>query len=299
MLYKYLIFLTFSISLLNINAKNIIRNSTLSPASEIYYNQICNCIEKSGLKDKEIIIVRIDGFDILSYDGISGTVDNATYSEGSIINYIRAIASPAAIYPNFIHDKTTGYKPVFYFCLDESYFNKLSNKEKEAIIYHEIGHIYNNHLSKLKCWNTSLSLLSFITSQCLLYKFFKLFSKSKVNEDKTVSLAFRLSNNDIKDFFKKQLCVISGLGSIALISRLIKMYKSRQFEYEADEFSFKQIKDASAFKALFNRWNKIKTKPSGLAKLLITHPTPDERIDAIEKLDKKQKKKINQKNQYN
>src|SRR3989338_3852841 len=105
--------------------------------------------------------------------------------------------------------------------LTEGLFKFLDEKELEAVIAHEAGHIVNKDFILMTIASTLLSLL---------YQFYTIFAKNRTHRD--------------SDSKGDKLAAI-GLISFAFyfIGTYLLMFLSRTREYYADEFAVRQVKD--------------------------------------------------------
>ncbi|MBI3035901.1 M48 family metalloprotease [Candidatus Woesearchaeota archaeon] len=105
--------------------------------------------------------------------------------------------------------------------LTEGLFKFLDEKELEAVIAHETGHIVNKDFILMTIASTLLSLL---------YQFYTIFAKNRTHRD---------SNS------KEDKLAAIGLISFAFyfIGTYLLMFLSRTREYYADEFAVRQVKD--------------------------------------------------------
>ena len=107
--------------------------------------------------------------------------------------------------------------------LTEGLFKFLDEKELEAVIAHEAGHIVNKDFIIMTIASTMLSLL---------YQFYVMFAKNRTSRD----------HSDEKD-------PLILIGFVSLIfyyaGTYILMFLSRTREYYADEFSVRQVKDSN------------------------------------------------------
>ena len=105
--------------------------------------------------------------------------------------------------------------------LTEGLFTFLDERELEAVIAHEAGHIVNKDFIIMTIASTLLSLL---------YQFYVMFAKNRTSSD----------HED-----KKDPLIFIGFVSLIFyyVGTYVLMFLSRTREYYADEFAVKQVKD--------------------------------------------------------
>lgn len=234
----------------------LIQDSTLSPLDEKLSNKIKSCLHKANIKDKNIIISRLDNFDINKYDGNKVTY----FNEPILLSQLQKMGHIAGITTLSNSDKFNGLQDYYLFFVHQSYLEYLSEQEQDAIIYHEIGHIKKNHKDRMFKYNigSGLSVLALFA----LYEY-------KIRQVRSSGL--------------KILGRVLVYPTILVTWEAFLMYRSRKDEYEADAYSFEHTKDAKPFQNFLKRFDRPMTF---IQKLFRSHPTSQQRIEALEKLSK-------------
>ncbi len=132
--------------------------------------------------------------------------------------------------------------------LTSKLMENFDEKEIKAIIAHEVGHHYHNHLFKLFCLIVGLYLLIYLLPLPQILK--SLF------------------------YFAYVIFVFFGLGII-----------QNRFEYEADEFAAKTVDPMATISALekLAELNKVPKRTGKIFNILFKHPSIEERIENIKK----------------
>ena len=148
--------------------------------------------------------------------------------------------------------------------LGKPLLDKMNGQQAEAILYHEYGHLKNNHISKL-------FLLNIISTTFFTYMM--------VYHTSSLEFLFTGAN-------KHSLSVCILAGSLSGILSSIVFYVQRNMEYEADEFSRKQIGSEALVSSLITL-NEL--SGGKMEKASSTHPTLKKRIEHITKFDQSEK----------
>lgn len=119
---------------------------------------------------------------------------------------------------------------------------ELSDKELEAVVAHEIGHIKHNHINKM----ILISLAAYIPAYCLAKRYIGSNVASQID-----------ANNIYGDVAVKTVPLYKRIlvANIAA-SLLTALYINKSYEKQADEFAYKTMHKGEGLIGLFKRFGK-------------------------------------------
>ena len=158
-----------------------------------------------------------------------------------------------------------------YLFVGESFFKELSEEEKRFLIGHELAHLMRNHALTRSVMLFSLLCISGIISTALALKLQSTYRLSRTPSIITGILAFAFFNR------------IGSIGNMML---------SRHQEKEADFISVSHLQTAQGGITFLTKASAHNPYDYSkwLTRLLVSHPSPEERIQLLERITKTQLK---------
>lgn len=155
-----------------------------------------------------------------------------------------------------------------YIFFTDKLLEKMNEEEILAVFAHELAHVRHRHLPKM--------LLATFTWICGLQAFLYL-------------IDFNAYFSAIDESFKMWAYGLFNVVNVWLLMFLVLYPLSRRNEYEADATAAKWVGTACYQRALFrlHQLNDRLKPPSRFAKVLLTHPTLQNRLDRVSQLNSK------------
>ena len=161
------------------------------------------------------------------------------------------------------------FRKARYIFFTDKLLESMDEEEVLAVFAHELAHIRHRHLPK----TLVATILWICVYQIVLYL-----------------IDFNSYYDALDESVKFWASGLMGGVSVLLIMLLVLLPLSRRNEYEADATAAKWVGTACYQRALFrlHQLNDRLKPPSRFAKVLLTHPTLQNRLDRVSQLNSKQ-----------